>query len=189
MACRASAIGLDKTVISGSLFHSTSHSVKLSAGTSRLPLLRHRERGLQQSATQSRTVLFGLPLKTQGWGKKSTTRKLGGAECALVQKVTAGELDELLLSDRTVPMVVDFYATWCGPCVILAQELEQLALEYGDGVKFVKVDTDEEHELASQLEIRGLPTMVFVSNDKAKNAIRTEGLLPRETIREIIGEL
>ncbi|KAL2613456.1 hypothetical protein R1flu_025148 [Riccia fluitans] len=62
----------------------------------------------------------------------------------------------------------------------------QLAVEYREEVRFLKVDTDEEHELATQMQIRGLPTMVFVSCDMEKLAIRTEGLLPTDTIRNII---
>jgi thioredoxin len=102
------------------------------------------------------------------------------------QKVTARELDDILAGERTQPVVVDFYATWCGPCILLAQELEMLAVEYGDRVRFLKIDTDEEHELATQMEIRGLPTLVFVSKDTEKLARRTEGLLPGDVIRDII---
>ncbi|XP_024374331.1 thioredoxin-like protein CITRX, chloroplastic [Physcomitrium patens] len=104
----------------------------------------------------------------------------------LVRKVTARELDDILANERDSPMVVDFYATWCGPCALLAQQLEQLAMEYGDRVRFLKIDTDEEHELADQMKIRGLPTMVFVSQDTEKLAIRTEGLLSSKDIRDII---
>ncbi|CAM6102729.1 unnamed protein product [Calypogeia fissa] len=121
---------------------------------------------------------------------RTTTRRCasstGSARANLVQKVTANELDSILSAERTSPMIIDFYATWCGPCVVLAQELEQLAVEYGQDIRFLKVDTDEEHELASQMEIRGLPTMVFVSKDVDKLAIRTEGLLPTNAIRDII---
>jgi len=113
-------------------------------------------------------------------------RAAGAKGDYLVQKVSARELDDILANERSSPMVVDFYATWCGPCMLLAQELEQLAVEYGDRVRFLKIDTDEEHELANQMQIRGLPTMVFVSPDTEKLAIRTEGLLPTNTIRDII---
>ncbi|MCO5614056.1 hypothetical protein L7F22_068337 [Adiantum nelumboides] len=103
-----------------------------------------------------------------------------------VTKVTAQELDTILDGVRECPIVVDFYATWCGPCILLSQELDKLAAEYGEMVKFLKVDTDEEHELASELKIQGLPTLVFVSKDVGKNAIRTEGLLAADVIRNII---
>lgn len=104
----------------------------------------------------------------------------------LVEKLKSEDLDKLLESKRTTPVVVDFYATWCGPCILLAQQLEMLAVEYGPAVQFVKIDTDEEYALAQQLQIRGLPTMVFISPDSQKPAIRTEGLLPNETIKTII---
>lgn len=103
-----------------------------------------------------------------------------------MKKVTAKELDTILDGTRDCPVVVDFYATWCGPCVLLSQELELLAAEYGETVKFLKVDTDEEFELASEMKIQGLPTLIFVSKDTEKNAIRTEGLLPADVIRNII---
>eukprot|EP00897_Mesotaenium_endlicherianum_P000845 jgi/Mesen1/10761/ME000091S10310 len=147
---------------------------------------------LAPTASLSRTSLKASTNPLAPRLQKSITLRSGRAQvtCGVnVKKVTAPELDELLMQPRTVPMVIDFYATWCGPCVLLAQELEKLALEYGSAVQFVKVDTDEEYQLAQQLEIRGLPTMVFVSHDKTKPAQRTEGLLPRQTIMEIIQEM
>lgn len=102
-----------------------------------------------------------------------------------MQKLNAEEL-EVAITERDRPLVIDFFATWCGPCLLLSNELEKVAEELGDGVRIVKVDTDEENEIASQLQIQGLPTMVFVSTDSSKPALRTEGLLPAETIKEII---
>ena len=83
-------------------------------------------------------------------------------------------------SDRSTPLVIDFFATWCGPCVLLASELEKVKAELGDAVRIVKVDTDEEADLSTQLQIQGLPTLVFVGTDTEKPALRTEGMLPAE---------
>lgn len=105
--------------------------------------------------------------------------------CAKVRKVDQEEL-EVAIQNRDKPLVIDFYATWCGPCVLLAKELEQVADELGDKVEILKVDTDEQPEISSQLQIQGLPTMVFVSMDKDKPALRTEGLLAANVIKEII---
>eukprot|EP01025_Chloroclados_australasicus_P039770 TRINITY_DN4137_c0_g1_i3.p1 TRINITY_DN4137_c0_g1~~TRINITY_DN4137_c0_g1_i3.p1 ORF type:complete len:168 (-),score=14.43 TRINITY_DN4137_c0_g1_i3:103-606(-) len=102
-----------------------------------------------------------------------------------IRKVTGEEL-EVLLAERDRPMIIDFYADWCGPCVLLASELEKVADHYGDKVSICKVDTDDETALASQLQIQGLPTMVFVGMDPNKPALRTEGLLPFQSISEII---
>eukprot|EP00249_Psilotum_nudum_P010931 c22856_g2_i1 orf=45-578(+) len=111
------------------------------------------------------------------------------ASLYLVQKVTAQELNKILTSERTFSVVVDFYATWCGPCILLAQELEQLVVEYGNRVKFLKIDTDEEYDVAVDMQIRGLPTLVFISKDAEKDALRAEGLLPLNEIRNIIDSL
>ena len=88
--------------------------------------------------------------------------------------------------DRSTPLVIDFYATWCGPCVLLAAELEKVKAELGDGVRILKVDTDVEQELSTQLQIQGLPTLVFVGTDTSKPALRTEGMLPAEMVKSII---
>uniref|UniRef100_A0A0E0EL25 Thioredoxin-like protein CITRX, chloroplastic n=1 Tax=Oryza meridionalis TaxID=40149 RepID=A0A0E0EL25_9ORYZ len=91
----------------------------------------------------------------------------------LVKKVTAKELEELVRGERKVPLIVDFYATWCGPCVLMAQDIEM-------------VDTDDEYELARDMQVRGLPTLYFFSPDQSKDALRTEGLIPIDMTRNII---
>ena len=88
--------------------------------------------------------------------------------------------------DRSTPLIIDFFATWCGPCVLIASELEKVKAELGDSIRVVKVDTDEEDELSTQLNIQGLPTLVFVGTDTAKPALRTEGMLPAEMVKGII---
>ncbi|KAI3837904.1 hypothetical protein MKX03_019419 [Papaver bracteatum] len=104
----------------------------------------------------------------------------------LVKKYSAEEIQELVRGDRTVPVILDFYATWCGPCILMAQELEMLAVEYEKDALFIKVDTDDEHEFARDMQVRGLPTLLFISPDPKKDAIRTEGLIPKQMIRDII---
>ena len=90
------------------------------------------------------------------------------------------------MADRSTPIVIDFYATWCGPCVLMSAELEKVKEQLGEAVRCIKVDTDEETELATQLGIEGLPTIVFVSKDASSPALRTEGMIPAETVVSII---
>ncbi|KAJ6713953.1 THIOREDOXIN-LIKE PROTEIN CITRX CHLOROPLASTIC [Salix viminalis] len=104
----------------------------------------------------------------------------------LVKKMSAEEIQELVKGERNVPLVIDFYATWCGPCVLMAQELEMLAVEYESNVMIVKVDTDDEYEFAQDMQVRGLPTLFFISPEPSKDAIRTEGLIPLQMMRDII---
>ncbi|MQM23857.1 hypothetical protein Taro_056927, partial [Colocasia esculenta] len=61
-----------------------------------------------------------------------------------------------------------------------------LAVEYENNVLFVKVDTDDEHEFAQDMQVRGLPTLYFINPNLSKDAIRTEGLIPPEMIKNII---
>lgn len=60
------------------------------------------------------------------------------------------------------PAVIDFYATWCGPCRTIAPILKDLAKEYGDSIVIYKVDTDKEKELSMAMGIQSLPTIVFI---------------------------
>lgn len=60
------------------------------------------------------------------------------------------------------PCVIDFYATWCGPCRMVAPIMEKLAKEYAGKVDFYKVDTDAELKLATVLQIRNIPTIMFM---------------------------
>ncbi|KAF3434260.1 hypothetical protein FNV43_RR25363 [Rhamnella rubrinervis] len=104
----------------------------------------------------------------------------------LVKKLSAQEIQELVKGERNVPLIIDFYATWCGPCILMAQELEMLAVEYESNAIIVKVDTDDEYEFARDMQVRGLPTLFFISPNPNKDAIRTEGLIPIQMMRDII---
>ena len=71
---------------------------------------------------------------------------------------------------------------------MIAAELEKAAEELGDSVRFLKVNTEEEEDLASQLQIQALPTVVFVPAAADKQALRTEGLLAADVIVKIVRE-
>jgi thioredoxin len=94
--------------------------------------------------------------------------------------VTADSFEsDVVKSD--LPVAVDFYADWCGPCKMLAPQFERLAEEYAGRVKFVKVNVDEEGELASRFGISGIPTLVFFKSGRVEDSV--VGLPPVTTLK------
>jgi thioredoxin len=80
-----------------------------------------------------------------------------------------------LLESSSVPVLVDFYATWCGPCQMMSPILEQVSASLRDRLQVVKIDTDKYPRLASQYEIQALPTLVLFKNGQPAEKI--EGVL------------
>ncbi|MGP8237351.1 MAG: thioredoxin [Limisphaerales bacterium] len=70
-----------------------------------------------------------------------------------------------------IPVVVDFYAPWCGPCKMLAPVLEQLAGEFAGRLKFAKANVDEAPELAERFKVSGVPTLVLFHGGKAVDQV------------------
>lgn len=82
------------------------------------------------------------------------------------------------------PAIIDFYATWCGPCKRLSPMLEELQAEYGDQIVIYKVDVDKEQELAAVFGIRAMPTLLFIPmNGKPQMA---QGLMPKNELKSAI---
>lgn len=82
---------------------------------------------------------------------------------------------EELITGSKLPVLVDFYATWCGPCQLMAQILEQINPEISQKVQIVKIDTDKYPQLASQFQIQALPTLVLFKDGQAIQ--RIEGVM------------
>ena len=85
------------------------------------------------------------------------------------------------------PAVIDFYATWCGPCRMVAPILKDLAKEYGDSIVVYKVDTDKEKELSMAMGIQSLPTIVFIPTSGQPQVI--VGAADKATFRRAIDEV
>mmetsp|Transcript_27944 Transcript_27944/g.51624 ORF Transcript_27944/g.51624 Transcript_27944/m.51624 type:complete len:152 (-) Transcript_27944:112-567(-) len=76
---------------------------------------------------------------------------------------------EVIDSDK--PVIVDFWAPWCGPCKLIAPVIESVANEYGDRIKFVKVDTDESQDIASRHGVRNIPCLMLFSGGKKRDTL------------------
>lgn len=83
-----------------------------------------------------------------------------------------------------IPCLIDFYATWCGPCRALAPVLEEVATEYEGKVIIYKVDVDKEKELAALFGVSSIPMLLFVPMNQTPSVIN--GGVPKEAVKELI---
>jgi thioredoxin 1 len=98
---------------------------------------------------------------------------------AVVQQVNEAEFQAQVL-DSTVPVVVDFFAVWCGPCRLITPILDELSKTYDGKVKFVKVDIDEAPGIAERFAVANVPTLVAFKN--GEEADRRVGAAPKPAL-------
>lgn len=84
------------------------------------------------------------------------------------------------------PVLVDFFATWCGPCQTLAPILKDVKDKLGDRISIIKIDVDKNQQIASQYQVRGVPTMILFQN--GKQLWRQSGVLSRSDLIKVIAE-
>ena len=100
--------------------------------------------------------------------------------------ITDANAKELIASGK--PVIIDFWATWCGPCMAMVPIVDEMAKEYEGRVEIGKYNVDEESELSSEYRIMSIPTFLFFKDGK-KTSIRLAGSQSRETFRAKIAEL
>jgi protein disulfide-isomerase len=100
----------------------------------------------------------------------------------VVTKKQFASFDEMI-NESDLPVLVDFYATWCGPCQMMAKILEQVNVLLKDQLRIIKIDSDKYPELATQYEIHALPTLVLFKQGKPveriEGVVRAEQLIQR----------
>ena len=100
--------------------------------------------------------------------------------------VTDQEFEEVVLKNE-LPVIVDFWAPWCGPCRMVGPILDKLAKEYEGKIVIAKVNTDENQLWASKYHVRGIPTMLFIQNGEVVK--QQVGALPEPMLRQAVDQL
>ncbi len=92
--------------------------------------------------------------------------------------------DQLIQSEK--PILVDFFATWCGPCKMLSPILKEVKDQLGEKISIIKIDVDKNQQVAAQYQVRGVPTMILFQN--GKQLWRQSGVVDKNTIVNILLE-
>ena len=99
--------------------------------------------------------------------------------------VTDAAFEKTVL-ESSLPVIVDFWAPWCGPCKMVAPILDKIAKEYAGKLVVAKVNTDENAEYAMKYGVQGIPTMLLIYNGKIVN--RQVGALPEPMLRDLVDQ-
>lgn len=133
-------------------------------------------------ASQGYTKIYNLQRGTMEWQQKGNKLVTDGATAQAPQEnaMTIAQFNELIKSD--IPVFIDFYAPWCGPCKMMAPMIEELKTEYSGKIKVVKINTDASQDLTKHLRITGIPYMVLYKNSTA--VYTKQGLGTKEELKQ-----
>ena len=93
-----------------------------------------------------------------------------------------GKFNEIISQDK--PVLVDFYADWCGPCQMMAPVLKEVASEFGDQVSIIKVDVDKNQPIAQQFGVRSIPNLILFKNGQIK--ANRAGVMTKRDLTQMI---
>src|SRR6185369_14556826 len=107
-----------------------------------------------------------------------------GAANLIKDSDTKSFVADVIEASQTVPVIVDFWATWCGPCKTLGPVLEKLAVEFAGGFLLAKVDVDKEQQLGGYFQIKSIPTVMLLKDGQIVDGF--PGALPEGQLREFL---
>jgi thioredoxin 1 len=128
----------------------------------------------------------GLKIKTKKTSSRNVKNVFGqNVEIKMTEPihVTDAEFENTVLRSK-LPVVVDFWAPWCGPCRMVAPILDKIAAEQAGKLVVAKVNTDENGEWAMKYGVQGIPTMLFIANGKVMH--KQVGAMPEGMLRQVL---
>jgi len=143
--------------------------------------------------TTSQAPHVTLPCPSCGrWNRIAAKRITDGPKCGVCSAplrldhpvlLTDATFDRVL-RETTLPVLVDFYADWCGPCRMMAPAVDELARSSAGSILVAKLDTDASQRVASRYQIRGIPTVIAFRNGREER--RQSGVMPLAALREMV---
>ncbi|KAL2518606.1 Thioredoxin X [Abeliophyllum distichum] len=124
---------------------------------------------------------------SQFGSRKSWLKKAIKCSSSIVRETNESEFADIVLkSDR--PVLVEFVATWCGPCRLIAPAIQSVAQDYQDKLTVVKVDHDSNPRLIEEYKVYGLPTLILFKNGQEVPNSRREGAITKTKLKEYVDE-
>ena len=152
---------------------------------------RNQNTGMQNPVTNNNLKSNPEPVKKENINKenntKGTTKMVHLTAAEFKQKVFNYETEKEWKFTGDKPVIIDFYADWCGPCKMVAPVLEELSKEYDGKVQIYKIDTEAEQELAQVFGIRSIPSILFIPMEGKPQM--SMGALPKESFVKAINEI
>ncbi|KAL3840526.1 hypothetical protein ACJIZ3_025117 [Penstemon smallii] len=127
-------------------------------------------------------------LKTTPLRRSRKSSLLTMIKCGAVREINESEFADVVLKSER-PVLVEFVATWCGPCRLIAPAVQSLAQEYEEKLTVVKVDHDSNPQLIEEYKVYGLPALIFFRNGKEVPESRREGAITKAKLKEYVDKL